>query len=52
MRQATDVQGAVTAAREWTPYGVEIGGAQPGLGYTGRVVRRGRGGAVSPRPVV
>ena len=35
MRQATDVQGAVTAAREWTPYGVAIGGAQPGLGYAG-----------------
>ena len=35
MRQATDVQGAVTAAREWTPYGVEVGGAQPGLGYAG-----------------
>ena len=35
VRQTTDVQGAVTAAREWTPYGVEVGGAQPGLGYTG-----------------
>ena len=35
LRQATDVQGAVTAAREWTPYGVEIGDAQPGLGYAG-----------------
>jgi RHS repeat-associated protein len=35
VRQATDVQGAVTAAREWTPYGVEMGGAQPGLGYAG-----------------
>jgi len=23
----------VTAAREWTPYGVEMGDAQPGLGY-------------------
>jgi RHS repeat-associated protein len=33
--QATDVQGTVTAAREWTPYGVAIGGAQPGLGYAG-----------------
>ena len=25
----------MTAAREWTPYGVEVGGAQPGLGYAG-----------------
>ena len=35
LRQATDVQGAVTAAREWTPYGVEVGDPQPGLGFTG-----------------
>ena len=35
VRQATDVQGAVTAAREWTPYGVEVNGAQSGLGFTG-----------------
>ncbi len=35
VRQATDATGAVTAAREWTPYGVEMGDAQPGLGYTG-----------------
>jgi hypothetical protein len=26
---------AVVAAREWTPYGVEVDGAQPGLGYAG-----------------
>ena len=25
----------MTAAREWTPYGVEVGGPQPGLGYAG-----------------
>jgi RHS repeat-associated protein len=25
----------VTAARTWTPYGVELGGAQAGLGYAG-----------------
>jgi RHS repeat-associated protein len=35
VRQATDAAGAVTAARQWTPYGVEMGSAQPGLGYTG-----------------
>ena len=35
MRQETDETGAVTDAREWTPYGVEVGTAQTGLGYTG-----------------
>jgi RHS repeat-associated protein len=35
VRQAADGTGAVTAARAWTPYGVELGGAQAGLGYTG-----------------
>jgi len=35
VRQETDATGAVTAAREWSPYGVEIGGAQAGLGFTG-----------------
>jgi len=35
VRQETDVAGAVTAAREWLPYGEELGGAQAGLGYTG-----------------
>ena len=25
----------MTAAREWTPYGVEVDGTQPGLGYAG-----------------
>jgi RHS repeat-associated protein len=35
VRQETDVTGAVTAAREWTPYGGEVGGAQAGLGFTG-----------------
>jgi len=34
VRQETDA-GAVTAAREWSPYGEEIGGAQTGLGFTG-----------------
>ncbi len=24
----------VTAVREWSPYGVEVGGAQAGLGFT------------------
>jgi RHS repeat-associated protein len=35
VRQVTDETGAVTATREWTPYGEELGGAQEGLGYTG-----------------
>ena len=35
VRQATDGAGAVVSAREWSPYGVEAGGAQAGLGYTG-----------------
>jgi len=35
VRQVTDGAGRVRAAREWTPYGVEVGGAQTGLGYTG-----------------
>jgi hypothetical protein len=41
VRQETDATGAVTAAREWSPYGVplsargEVGGTQAGLGYTG-----------------
>ena len=35
VRHATDGAGAVVAAREWTPYGVELNGAQPGLGFTG-----------------
>lgn len=35
MRQETDATGAVTAAREWSPYGEELGGAQTGLGYAG-----------------
>jgi len=35
VRQETDAAGAVTAAREWSPYGEEIGGAQTGLGFTG-----------------
>jgi len=35
VRQATDGAGAVVSSREWSPYGVEAGGAQVGLGYTG-----------------
>jgi hypothetical protein len=35
VRQAVDAAGAVVAAREWSPYGVESGGARAGLGYTG-----------------
>jgi hypothetical protein len=33
--QAVDGSGSLVAAREWSPYGVEVGGAQDGLGYTG-----------------
>ena len=35
VRQETDAAGAVTAVREWSPYGEELGGAQTGLGFTG-----------------
>jgi len=35
VRQTVDGAGAVTADREWSPYGVEVGGAQAGLGYAG-----------------
>jgi len=35
VRQTVDRAGAVTADREWSPYGAEVGGAQAGLGYTG-----------------
>lgn len=43
MRQRADAAGDITAAREWSPYGVELvlsgaegaGGTQAGLGYTG-----------------
>ncbi|MBC7228079.1 MAG: hypothetical protein H5T61_12765 [Thermoflexales bacterium] len=35
VRQAADGAGAVVQAREWMPYGEEVGGAQAGLGYTG-----------------
>jgi len=35
VRQVTDETGAVVDGREWTPYGVEVGVAQAGLGYTG-----------------
>jgi RHS repeat-associated protein len=35
VRQAVDGDGELVDAREWTPYGVEIGTAQAGLGYTG-----------------
>ena len=35
VRQVADGAGAVVSAREGTPYGVEVGAAQAGLGYTG-----------------
>jgi RHS repeat-associated protein len=35
VRQAVDATAAVVAARAWSPYGVAVGGAQAGLGYTG-----------------
>jgi hypothetical protein len=35
VRQVADGTGAVVSAREWTPYGVEMGTGQAGLGYTG-----------------
>jgi RHS repeat-associated protein len=35
IRQETDGSGDVTDSREWTPFGVEVGTAQEGLGYAG-----------------
>ncbi len=35
VRQETDASGMVVDAREWSPYGVEVGEAQDGLGYAG-----------------
>jgi RHS repeat-associated protein len=35
VRQVVDGAGAVVSAREWTPYGAEVGAGQAGLGYTG-----------------
>ena len=35
VRQETDADGVVTAVREWSPYGEELGGTQAGLGFTG-----------------
>ncbi|MCP4596585.1 MAG: RHS repeat-associated core domain-containing protein [Neptuniibacter sp.] len=35
IRQTTDDVGAVSGSREWTPFGVEVGAARGGLGYTG-----------------
>jgi RHS repeat-associated protein len=35
IRQETDGTGAVTDGREWTPFGMEVGTAQEGLGFTG-----------------
>ena len=35
-RQAADSTGQAVSSREWTPYGVEMGVAQAGLGYTGK----------------
>ena len=34
VRQTVDASAAIVATREWTPYGVEVGGAQAGLGFT------------------
>ncbi len=35
VRQETDADGGVTAAREWSPFGEEVGEEQTGLGFTG-----------------
>jgi RHS repeat-associated protein len=35
IRQETDGTGGLTDSREWTPFGVEVGTGQAGLGYTG-----------------
>jgi len=35
VRQMADGAGVVVSAREWTPYGEEVGGWRAGLGYTG-----------------
>ena len=35
VRQLVDTTGVVTSNREWTPFGMEAGAAQAGLGYTG-----------------
>jgi hypothetical protein len=35
IRQETDNADFVTDSREWTPFGVEVGTVQVGLGYTG-----------------
>jgi RHS repeat-associated protein len=35
IRQETDGTGGVTDSREWTPFGMEVGTAQEGLGYAG-----------------
>jgi len=35
VRQGVDGGGAVVSAREWEPYGVEVGGWREGPGYTG-----------------
>ena len=38
IRQETDGTGDVTDSREWTPFGVEVGTVQEGLGYTGELL--------------
>jgi len=35
VRQVADGAGSVLDSREWTPYGVELGSTQAGLGFTG-----------------
>ena len=41
VRQEADGNGVVTASRAWSPFGVEAGGVQSGLVYTGsgRILR-------------
>ena len=41
--EGTDATGSVTAAREWSPFGVELGAAQGGLGFTGEWLDAGVG---------
>ncbi len=35
VRQIADGTGSLASSREWTPFGVEVGAAQAGLGYAG-----------------
>ena len=56
VRQVVDGAGSVVSAREWSPFGVEVGTGQAGLGYTGSGGTRtwdwstcGRGGMMPRR---